>query len=539
MPLLRKLALLVSIALSACASAQSNFQGLGFLQQGYDSKVLGMSRNGQYVVGAMTGLGQSHGFLWTPSGGYKFLQYVTSAWDASDNGVVVGQTFQPNAFWYDSANNVYHAVAQLNIATSISADGSLFAGALLDPIISSHASMMDRNDNYVATLPTPQGLFGPTDVRMSADGSVLSGSYQGSQTIGFIWTATGGMHYITDPAYKGIYITGQSADGKVLVGWADTEFGPQAIRWRQSDGVQIISADWSVTSQAIGVSNDGNVIVGQQHYLRAFGLSESSGFIWTPSTGVRGLDSYLKPGITNTNNWHFDSLVAVSSDATKIAGYGTDPSGNVQGFYVTITPPKRLDYPGVSSLTLQPSPRVGGNSVSCRVDLGYPTNKTTAVSFRSLNNELIPPPSGALNGAAGVLIPSGATTAYSSMLTHGVAQQTVVRLISYDRYLLRYASMTLLPADLHIPKLSSSVVKGGTSTQLALPLNGEAPVDGCTVKLKTSDPSVQVPSTASYGSYGRSTTVTVSTSAVTSVKHVTITATYRGRTQSTMLTVNP
>lgn len=536
--LYRSTLLVSSLALCTLCSAQATFRGLGYLPPGYNSQVLGMSRNGTTVVGAIGTFNDMFGFSWTAAGGYKFMQNATVAWDASDNGVIVGQNDQRTAFWSAGTNSI-HSFTPMYVATGISADGSLIAGPATIPSFSAAVNIMNRSDVVTATVPRTAGLLGPFGVRISQDGKVVSGSYTGSQNIAFRWTAAGGTKFINDPDYPDVFVSGQSADGNILVGWISTPFGQQAFRWRAADGIQFLTDETTGPSQALAVSNDGNVIVGEQRYYFSSGIYESHPFMWTPSTGMLNLAYYLPQNGANVNQWHLDAATAVSKDGTKIAGYGKDPSGSTQGFYATITPPAFVDYPGVSDLTLQPASRVGGNNVSCRVDIGFAAGASTQVIFHSLNAELIPIPTAALGGKAGVLIPGGSTTAFGNLQTHGVAVPTVVNLMAFNRNVYRCSSMTLLPADIYAPTFSPNPVTGGNSTQMTINFNGEVPSSGATVALKSSDPAVQVPASAFVSGYAKTKTVTVNTSAVASVKQVTVTATYRNHVQNAVLTVNP
>lgn len=548
MSLARNVILFSSLALCASATAQSTFRGLGYLPAGFDTTVLGMSKNGNTVVGSIAHPNANRGFAWTPSGGFSEAYLGIAAFDATDNGIIVGQYSAANsfneAFVYSSGAYPSIIGTAIFIASGVSQDGKTIAGPQGDPaaVLDNVAAVYTPENNGQTNLPTVPHSMGPYSVHLSDDAKVVSGSYIGLlKNTGFRWTSATGMQLLSDPDYKGSYVQGQSADGGILVGWTETPYGPQAMRWRQSDRMQVIGSADGTTSQAWGVSLDGNVIVGERTES-PLGLPISHrAFIWTPSSGMQNLDQYLKTtGATGMEGWRLQRAVAVSRDGKIIAGQGIDPTGNVQGFYVTIKPPKFVDTPSVTSLSLEPNRRVGGNGVVCHIFLGYARQTAASrVAFFALDDDLVAKPSDAFNGAGGVLIPAAWDSIYRDFDTRGVAVPTVVHLESITGGTARYASMTLLPADLHIPTLSPSTVKGGASTQLTLTLNGEAPATGGTVKLKSSDPAVTVPATAVFGSYGRSKALSVKTSTVTSVKHVTITATYRGRTQSTILTVNP
>ena len=97
--------------------------------------------------------------------------------------------------------------------------------------------------------------------------------------------------------------TSVSADGSVVVGYANSSFGSEAFQWSQSTGmVSLGFLPGGVTSYAAGVSADGSVITGS---------SLGQTFRWSQATGMVGLG--LTGGYSNFGQ-------GISADGSVIVG---------------------------------------------------------------------------------------------------------------------------------------------------------------------------------------------------------------------------
>jgi probable HAF family extracellular repeat protein len=100
---------------------------------------------------------------------------------------------------------------------------------------------------------------------VSADGSVVVGwadNAKGRQRA-FRWTAARGMEDLGTLGGDSSWALGVSADGSVVVGWAANAAGyRRAFRWTAARGMEDLGTLGGDESEALGVSADGSVVVG-------------------------------------------------------------------------------------------------------------------------------------------------------------------------------------------------------------------------------------------------------------------------------------
>jgi hypothetical protein len=86
-------------------------------------------------------------------------------------------------------------------------------------------------------------------------------------------------------------------------------------------------------SIALGVSDDGNVVIGTSGYH-----PPTDAFIWTPSIEILKLSDYLtSKGITGFEGWTLMTATDVNPDGKVIAGTGlNNVAGRVEGFVVRL-----------------------------------------------------------------------------------------------------------------------------------------------------------------------------------------------------------
>jgi probable HAF family extracellular repeat protein len=120
---------------------------------------------------------------------------------------------------------------------------------------------------------------------VSADGSVVVGwaDNAAGQGRAFRWTAAGGMQDLGTLGGSGSGATGVSADGSVVVGWArNAAEQRRAFRWTAARGMQDLGT-LGGESVAWGVSADGSVVVGVAHNA----AGQWRAFRWTAAVGCR------------------------------------------------------------------------------------------------------------------------------------------------------------------------------------------------------------------------------------------------------------
>ncbi|KAA2224263.1 T9SS type A sorting domain-containing protein [Chryseobacterium sediminis] len=125
---------------------------------------------------------------------------------------------------------------------------------------------------------------------------------------------------------------GISADGNTIIGSAN----PNPYVWNAASGLTYIThpnASFSFKGGATGISADGTKVIG---YYRAFGAPPMSGegFIWTSATGRVNLNDYAVSLGIATNGVTMGLPLAISQDGKKIAGTGTNASGQMVAFYL-------------------------------------------------------------------------------------------------------------------------------------------------------------------------------------------------------------
>jgi len=187
-------------------------------------------------------------------------------------------------------------------------------------------------------------------------------SPDGSETVGGSSAQTGFVGYLHPapfticlPTGCGATSTGDLAGGNIFseafgvtnggvaVGFGTTAAGEEAFRWTPPGfgfppppGVMTSLGDFpggAVLSRAKSITGDGLAIVG-------FGTSATGqqAFYRHPNLGFRSLQELLVNdfGTTGLSNWTLSVANAISTDGLAIAGQGINPSGQTEGWFVTL-----------------------------------------------------------------------------------------------------------------------------------------------------------------------------------------------------------
>jgi probable HAF family extracellular repeat protein len=158
---------------------------------------------------------------------------------------------------------------------------------------------------------------------VSADGSVVVGWAEDAagQTRAFRWTAARGMQDLGTLGGSKSVAFGVSADGSVVVGWAENATGQRrAFRWTAARGMQDLSTLGGWGSAAYGVSADGSVVVGWARNAAGYRRA----FRWTAARGMQDLGTLPGGGGSEAT--------AVSADGSVVVGYAYDAAGQTRAF---------------------------------------------------------------------------------------------------------------------------------------------------------------------------------------------------------------
>jgi probable HAF family extracellular repeat protein len=111
--------------------------------------------------------------------------------------------------------------------------------------------------------------------------------------------------------------SGVSADGSVVVGWAENAAGQgRAFRWTAAEGMQDLGTLGGRQSYAYAVSADGAVVVGWAEKA----VWQGRAFRWTASGGMEDLNTTYASLLTNGSELVWAR--AISPDGRYIVGWG-------------------------------------------------------------------------------------------------------------------------------------------------------------------------------------------------------------------------
>jgi uncharacterized membrane protein len=297
----------------------------------------GVSGTGTLIAGScLDESGSSSAFTWTGDAGDEAVTLPpyrgteAGAFGVDRNGfLVVGWSDDSSgqrraARWLSGSPSTYQTLTTLeyyhNVAYRTDADGSVTVG------VSQRTNEYDTAVRWstTASAPTNCESGGPHESSfargVSADGSLVvaygtdeGGAFTWSESTGYL--ALAGLEGATDNQALGV-----SDDGNVIVGRS----GNVAVRW--VDRVSRTPESLGSLGRALSANADGSAIVGE---------IGAEAFVWTESDGIRTLVAELLSHDVELGGFVPVSATDVSDDGTVIVGYGT-LNGTEHAFRVTL-----------------------------------------------------------------------------------------------------------------------------------------------------------------------------------------------------------
>lgn len=300
-----------------------------------------ISGDGKTVVGSINGDG-APSWKWDKQNGFQTIggrggiarisqegNYITANSFASDNTPQVyaaiwlgGNDWQPLPPVENPGTSCSNSAGPTTSSSSgIARNGKAVTGLAYDGSCAKPRAFLWTETEGSKILPVPDNTRQANANNISADGSTVvgwrnltnSGVRRGGRWVNGVFEQFG-----TDTVVIG-EATSVNPDGSVIVGQIDSRNGAQAWRWTAETGVQPIGT-LSTQGVALDLSDNGNVVVGFS------GSSSRLAFIWMPETGMLSLDAFLAAQGTALGNNPLFTPTAISSDGTRITGWGPGPN---------------------------------------------------------------------------------------------------------------------------------------------------------------------------------------------------------------------
>lgn len=426
----------LALGLGAPLGAAIKFTALGQLPGGSYNQPAALSADGSTIVGkASSGTVSQTAFRWTAATGLVDLgdlpggtvdSYATAV--SADGAVVAGHgtsagkplpgggstAITNEGFRWTAAGGMvglgsFSGSPYGSDARAVSADGSVIVGA------ATAANGFPRAFRWTAEtglvdlgLPANAGQAEANGI--SADGSIVAGtSYNtttGSRAI-FRWTVADGLTSLgTIAGGTSGNATGISSDGSVIIGYERVSSSiRRAFRWTATEGF-ILLGDFvggQDYSEPLSLSADGDVIVGRSYSANA----ADSAFVWDATNGLRSIRALLTEA-GQAVGWSITAATGVSADGKKVIGYGTNKSGQTEGWLLDLDapPPPPATVALIWTEDLPQTEAFKANSV-LRLALDNGTGKTDIATHLGASNGGF----GGVEYANGLLlVPNSATT---------------------------------------------------------------------------------------------------------------------------------
>lgn len=281
-----------------------------------------ISGDGQYVVGTQESTAANtlqYGFRANSSGASAGLGHLppsgfsgdhTVGYGISGDGSMVVGRSNDAAFVWTSPGGIQALptlpLAGTSWATGISSSGGTISGTVWMGTPTSPRAVRWDGGSAPALLDLPVGRAYSYAWATSGDGRVVVGDAEG---VAVRWASDGSAQVLgTGVAYAA------NLDGSLCVGTSLIGGSYRAVSWDAAGTMSLLGSLGS-QSRALGISEDGNVVVGSYG-----GFYDA--FLWTPALGMVDLTTWLIAQGVDLTGWDLERATAVSRDGTAITGWG-------------------------------------------------------------------------------------------------------------------------------------------------------------------------------------------------------------------------
>jgi probable HAF family extracellular repeat protein len=312
---------------------------------------LGVSGDGEVVVGALDDGTQLLASHWTSAGGVQTLSQGV-AYDISRDGTrIVGERLVRStlrSFRWNSQQGFMDLGSlsggnNSSTAIDISGDGEVVVGTASQST-GFRGFRWSEESGMIALGDLPGGLNFSQANSISADGQITVGLSSGSSGDRAVRWIGGNLTPVDLGLPLGLEgfseAKGVSGNGDVVVGvWGDG-LTNEAFRWTELTGYQLLGdlSGGILDSVATATSFDGSVVVGTGNPGETV---PDEAFYWTESAGLRSLRELLvEQGADLSAFRTLDSPSSLSDDGKVIVGTGTLVDGTIAGFRASLLVPE-------------------------------------------------------------------------------------------------------------------------------------------------------------------------------------------------------
>jgi len=488
------------------------------------------------VSNAATGRGAMH-FAFTfggAPGSLNFVVYVVNAGkyfamenDAVTtatpllNGAVVQQQTPAGGFTNSSLNgNMVIYLTGSSMCGSGSGVPKAVAGLLTT--YGAGALSLTYDENYCRAPNSVTGAAGTYSVAANGRAAIAIGGYRL-------------VAYLVKPNQAFLFVS----DANVLFGPGEPQaagsFTNSTLKGTYA-GFATNPADFEVVVFSNAFGADGATTTGNMTGTEDIGATSGpvSGEAFKATYSISPSPTNGRGTMTVTSGTGGNALIYMISASKFVAISLNDPNPAILEFELAPSSSATLS---LSSLTLNPTSVVGGNSSTGTVTLNGPAPAGGAqVALSSSNTTVARVP-------ASVAVAAGATSATFTVGTSVVSASTAVTISAAYAGVSRSASLTVQPVPPPAPTLTSvtlnptSVVGGLQTSRGTVTLSAPAPVGGVQVTLSSSNGAASVPASVFIPAGASSATFTVNTSSVLISTSATVSARYNGTTRTATLGV--